>query len=645
LNIQFKAQPSEEDRFAAGALSAGIAGQTGLHLSVGTSPTAGKRILLDRTAGVDALPVPGEKPGPDSREAYHLTVNATGIEVSGKSSAAIYYGVQTLLQLIEGAGKTAFFPDVEIHDWPSLAYRGTLVDVGSEGPMSTESEVEQQLDFLAKWKGNQFYLYSEAGIELDGYPLLNPNARFSKDQIRHIIAYGRARHVDVVPAVELYGHLHDLFRIEKYSDLADFPHGGEFNPANPKVKALLDDWISQLAELFPSPFALVGFDETWTIQKAVEKSGESATPVQLFISQLTHVAKGFQQRNKTVLAYADIMVKFPGIIPNLPPGLIAVPWYYDASPDPEYRYWLDPLVAHHVPNIVASGVSSWSEIAPDFDKTFTNIDTLLAAGRKAQTLGLINTVWTDDNQVLLRMSWPGIAYGAAAAWQSRPIDQATFFTSYAQAVYPPAAANEMAQALTSLNKAEVSLQKAVGVSTMAAVWKNPFAPATLTAMNAQRETLRTVRLEAEDTQEHLMRALSLGVTQKSTESFLIGARLLDYAGMKYIYALELNDLWTTLPKSPTSKQLREALVVGIYNSCHSRLADLMDAVTELRGPYREAWLSQYTTYRLGTALGRWDAEYEYWRRAQARLENFAGSFQNGEPIPSIREVIEGSHNE
>jgi hexosaminidase len=137
----------------------------------------------------------------------------------------------------------------------------------------------------------------------------------------------------------------------------------------------------------------------------------------------------------------------------------------------------------------------------------------------------------------------------------------------------------------------------------------------------------------------------LGASQKGTESFLIGARLLDYAGIKYIYALELSDLWATLPKSPSRKQLREALVVGIYNSCHGRLADLMDAVTELRGPYRDAWLSQYTSYRLGSALGRWDTEYEYWRRAQTRFETFADGFHDGEPVPSIREVIEGSHNE
>jgi hypothetical protein len=58
----------------------------------------------------------------------------------------------------------------------------------------------------------------------------------------------------VIPCLDLYGHLHDLFRVEKYSDLADVPHGTEFDPRNPKVVSLLTDWISQLIRLFPSPF-------------------------------------------------------------------------------------------------------------------------------------------------------------------------------------------------------------------------------------------------------------------------------------------------------------------------------------------------------------------------------------------------------
>jgi len=642
LHIEFKSQPSTEDRFSADKLEEGLAAQTGVNLQVGSTSGEGRAIVLDRTGAVGALPSPGEKPGPDSREAYQLTVTQQGIQITGRSSASIFYGIQTLLQAVEGKGESAFFPEMEVQDWPSIAYRGTLVDVGSEGPMCTVDEIKRQLDFLARWKGNQYYLYSEASIVLDGYPLLNPDAHFTKDQIREIVAYGRALHIDVVPAVELYGHLHDLFRIEKYSHLSDLPHGGEFNPANPQVKDLLDNWVSQLAELFPSPFIVVGFDETWSIQKAADQSGVNATPVQLFIDQLSYVTKSLQARNKTVMAYADIMVKFPGIIPKLPPGLIALPWYYDASPDPEYKRWLDPLVAQNVPEMVASGVNSWVEIAPDFDKTFTNVDTLLAAGRKARTLGLINTVWTDDNQVLLRMSWPGIAYGAIAPWQTGPVNRSSFFSDYAQIVYPPAAAADLAQALTSLNASEIAFQKAAGVSSMAAVWKNPFVATTLERMNGQRENLHQTRLLAEDAEEHLMHAQSLGADPDPLASYLVGARLLDYAGMRYIYTLELEDLWASLPAHPTAQQIREVLAVGVDNSDHSRMADLLDGVTQLRPRYRAAWLSQYNDYRLGTSLGRWEAEYEYWRRAQKGFENFVSQFRTGEPLPPLTSVIQNS---
>jgi len=214
---------------------------------------------LTRTGAVDALPVPDEHPGPDSREAYTLRVTPEGAEVRGRSSAGVFYGVQTLIQLVEGEGDQAELPEVEIQDWPSVAYRGPMVDM-SHGPLPTEAEIKRQLEFLARWKTNQYYFYNEASIELHGYPLLNPNARFTQDEVRRIIKYGRERHIDVIPCLELYGHLHDLFRVEKYTDLSAFPHGGEFNPSNPKVMALLTDWVEQITRLFPSAFVHIGFD-------------------------------------------------------------------------------------------------------------------------------------------------------------------------------------------------------------------------------------------------------------------------------------------------------------------------------------------------------------------------------------------------
>ena len=131
------------------------------------------------------------------------------------------------------------------------------------------------------------------------------------------------------------------------------------------------------------------------------------------------------------MAWGDIMVKYPEIVTKLPPGLIAVAWEYDPGSEEHYEDWLGPLVAHHIPHLIASGVTSRNQTAPDFLRSFENIDTSLAAGRESRALGIVNTIWTDDAQTLVHMPWLGMAYGAAANWQSTPIDRKDFFSAFA----------------------------------------------------------------------------------------------------------------------------------------------------------------------------------------------------------------------
>ncbi|MGB8479128.1 MAG: beta-N-acetylhexosaminidase, partial [Acidobacteriaceae bacterium] len=393
MKIAFSSTPSTEDRFAASELSKYLEQRTGVRLPINNSEDSGvpgPAIILDRVGGPDQpLALPGDLPGPQSKEVYDLSVTEQGVRIHAQTSAGIFYGIQTLRQLVEGNGSDAVLPLVEIHDWPSLAFRGTMVDI-SHGPLPTEREIERQIDFLARWKENQYYLYTEDSIELKGYPLLDPDGRLSQNEVRQIVAYGRQRHMDVIPNLDLYGHQHDLFRIEKYSELSDEPHGTEFDPRNPKVVPLLTDWVNQLSDLFPSPFVSIGFDETFQIERATKASGAAAAPAGLFVKQLTDVTKLFQNRGKHVMAYDDIMVKFPQIIPELPPGLIAVAWYY-TSEDPTYKRWLNPLIANHIPHVVQPGVMSYDNIAPDYNTTFENIDTFLAAGRHSGALGLVNS--------------------------------------------------------------------------------------------------------------------------------------------------------------------------------------------------------------------------------------------------------------
>ena len=632
LTIRIAQDAADEDRFAAAELSRILSARCGTLVPISDAPAPS--IVLKRTGPVAALAVPNERPGPDSRESYRLKIAPSGAEVEASSSAGLYYAVQTLRQLVEGSGPAAALPEVEIHDWPSLAYRGTMVDM-SHGPLPTVDEVERHLDFLARWKANQYYFYSEASIELDGYPLLNPEGRYSKDEVQRIIGYGRERHIDVIPFLELYGHLHDLLRIEQYSSLGSYPHAAELDPANPKVAELLTGWAAQLSDLFPSPFVHVGFDETWQIENAAKKHGGGITPAELFAEQLSKVAQLFQQRGKTVMAWADIVVKYPGIIDRLPRGLIPVAWAYAAQPD--VKKWLDPLVAGHLPHFVQSGVANWREIALDFDMTFANIDNFLAAGRRSNALGLINSVWTDSAQCFLRLTLPAMAYGTVAPWQSGAMDRDAFFAEYSALMYPPSAAADVTAALDNLNKAEISIQRTLGQGSLHEMWSDPFSASSLKRSAEHREDLRQARLLAEEAQTHLYRALKAGADPATLASALVAARMLDFGAYKFLNSLEVAERWRNFGPYNSGRYWNEFESDVVYVD-HGRLADMMDAASELRDAFRRAWLMEYTPYRLRAALGRWDAEYQYWLRLQNRFRHSTSGLKDGDHLPSLESI-------
>ena len=77
------------------------------------------------------------------------------------------------------------------------------------GPLPTQDEAKWQLDFLARWKAKKYFIYSEGAIELDGYPVLNPEGRFSGEQIRRI---NTATLNQVGPNQDALRHLHQAGR-------------------------------------------------------------------------------------------------------------------------------------------------------------------------------------------------------------------------------------------------------------------------------------------------------------------------------------------------------------------------------------------------------------------------------------------------
>ena len=127
-------------------------------------------------------------------------------------------------------------------------------------------------------------------------------------------------------------------------------------------------------------------------------------------------------------------------------------------------------------------------------------------------------------------------------------------------------------------------------------------------------------------------------------SLWFGSQLLDYAGQKFETAPELVAMWRRLgPRRPKDELWWNEWDSQVTYPDHSRLSDLMDGITGLRSLYQREWRAEYTDYRLGTALGRWDDEYLSWKHLQERLKQFSESSHAGDPLPSLEELAKKQH--
>ncbi|MFN0098767.1 MAG: family 20 glycosylhydrolase [Gemmatimonadaceae bacterium] len=233
------------------------------------------------------------------RESYMLTVAPDGVSLTAPTAAGRFYGLQTLQQLVDAAraAKSAA-PTVDamiIADAPRFPYRGLHLDVGRH--FESVAFVKRYIDLMSRFKLNTFHwhLTEDQGwrIEIKKYPRLttvgacraetiveknfNPYkgdglrhcGHYSQADIKEVVAYAAARHVTVIPEIEMPGH--SLAAITAYPELActEGPFavmtiwGVSDDVLCPSEKTFmfLEDVLTEVLALFPSKMIHIGGDE------------------------------------------------------------------------------------------------------------------------------------------------------------------------------------------------------------------------------------------------------------------------------------------------------------------------------------------------------------------------------------------------
>lgn len=644
--IVINRQHERQDRVAAEMLAEEIRSATGKRVKISTAkrmPDSRGVIYLTRAANDDrrltaVLAARGLSIDEDfDEEGYALDSRPERIIVVGRTGQGLFYGVQTLRQLLGGGAQDFKCPGVSIKDWPAMRWRGVHDDI-SRGPVPTLDYMKKQIRLCASYKLNLFSLYIEHVFDYQKHPLIGPKEGALKaSEVKELVEYARAHYVTILPEQQAFGHLHHVLKNEVYTDLAETPHGHVLAPVNEKSYELIKDLYAELVPLFDGPLFHIGADETVELGRGQTRARADEVGLgRVYLEHLKRVSEIMKPYNKRLMFWGDIAMRYPELLTTLPKDVIAVAWGYSAATS--FDNLLKPYDDAGVELFVAPGASNWNRIYPNLDAAFINIKNFVRDGQSYDALGMLNTTWDDDGEAVFEMTWPAIVFGAECAWREGESSIEAFKSKYDWAFYR----NEdhtFKDAIQNLSRSH-SLLVSVGLggANDDAFWLDPFTEVGASYTEKALPVARDLRLAAERALESLYRdRRKARLNQETIDSLIFAALRLDLLGMKIQFAAETSRFYwdAYLNMGDRSRVLRN---LGEIASVNARLQDLRDATTRLRGMYSDLWLKENRPYWLGNVQVRYDNLASLFQSKIQAVEAARRQYREQQVLPTPHEL-------
>lgn len=225
-------------------------------------------------------------------EAYRIEIDKKGVRLSANTETGIFYGLQTLLQLLNN-GDNKTLPALTINDSPRFPYRGLHLDVSRH--FFDKEFVKKQLNAMAYFKMNRLHWHLTDGagwrIEIKKYPRLTSFAAwrpfdklndwwvggrtfceqddpravggyYTQDDIQEVVAYAAERHITIIPEIEMPGHSEEVLATYPELSCSGKPYvNADFCIGTEKTFEFLENVLLEVIDLFPSEYIHIGGDE------------------------------------------------------------------------------------------------------------------------------------------------------------------------------------------------------------------------------------------------------------------------------------------------------------------------------------------------------------------------------------------------
>jgi hypothetical protein len=357
--------------------------------------------LVDASGGgeapsVESIPAPPAKP-----EGYAVAVEPQRVLFAGKDGAGVFWGAQTLVQLLAADDQGAFVRAVRVTDWPSLALRSVHLFHGQNALPFHEKLIDR---IYSRFKMNALFIQAEQ-VRWDHDPAVAPNWAGTKAALAEEIKYAKERGITMYPLVQSYGHMEWLFNKgdnKKYAEDPETPYAVNFT--DPAAVKYLEGFNAEADDLFGAPAFHIGLDEVTMRGRFPFRSAPKTFP-ELYVTAVTHWNDFFKKRGKPVYMWADMALHPSEVRPDfgtapsaadakavregLPKDIIMVDWQYGGRDEfPSLKLLKDAGFS----KVVAA---TWFN--PD------NIRGFAKAAAKVGAYGAMQTTWAgyESNETVL----------------------------------------------------------------------------------------------------------------------------------------------------------------------------------------------------------------------------------------------------
>ena len=250
---------SQGDKFAAEELARDIEQEWGVKVSVGKS-AGGGTIILTRKGAPEKI---GE-------QGYRLSVKPGKITIEANGEAGLFYGTQTLLQIIQKGDSGLYVKGMEITDWPDIPMRAVHYD--TKHFQENRDYVKNFFRTLAGYKINTLIWEWEDKFAYESHPEVGAPGAFTKEEMQDFTRYARKYHIQLVPLVQGLGHVSFILKHPENKHLREVASDNwGFCPLRESTYEMMFDLLKEAIEATPgSEYVHIGCDETYVLGKGVE---------------------------------------------------------------------------------------------------------------------------------------------------------------------------------------------------------------------------------------------------------------------------------------------------------------------------------------------------------------------------------------